>query len=293
MTQPSTDTSTESTTQEAQGVQEGVGETTTRAPYGEPVSGGDPAPQEGQETSQGSDVQQLKEYLEGIVQCRQEAPKEEAEPSSEAPPKPTGGLNDLTPEDVGDPTLARFVQMLDLHYPTLDRDRAVGKAIEYGDASYIDEAYIREVAGDAAEFLIGYFEDAVNVYGQGVETALNNIYEMAGGKDRWQTIAQGFKSNAPESIRNVVKRLIDSNNPSEVQHGLEFIMEYATSTGLVDTPARRVGTSGGASGGDALSAQEFREELRKLGSRTRDPQGYDAAVTQLRKRRALGVELGL
>ena len=292
MTQPSTDTSTASTTQEAQGVQDGGG-TTTRAPYGEPVSGGEPTPQEGQETSAGSDVQQLKEYLEGIVQGRQEASQEETEASTEESPRPTGGLNDITAEDVGDPALARFVQMLDLHYPTLDRDRALGKAIEYGDASYIDEAYIREVAGDSAEFLLGYFEDAVNVYGQGVEAALENIYEMAGGKAQWQTIAQGFRNNAPESIRNVVKGLIDSNSPEEVQQGLEFIMEYATSTGLVDSPARRVGTSGGTSGGDALSAQQFREELRKLGGRSRDPQGYDAAVTQLRKRRALGVELGL
>src|SRR5690625_7237033 len=101
MTQPSTDTSTESTTQEAQGVQDGGG-TTTRAPYGEPVSGGEPTPQEGQETSAGSDVPQLKEYLEGIVQGRQEAPEETTEATTEEAASPSGGLNDMTAEEVGD-----------------------------------------------------------------------------------------------------------------------------------------------------------------------------------------------
>lgn len=265
-----------------------------RAPYGEPVTQ-QPATQQQTEAGQADPgiMDKLGEFLDSV---RQGEPKaEESVGAEEESPaeRPKGGLNDLTPEDVGDPALGRFVQLLDLHYPQLDRDRAVGKAIEYGDASYIDEAYIREVAGDGADVLIGYFEDAVKIYGESVEQTLAQIHEMAGGKERWESIAGSFTRNAPESIRNVVKSLIDSNNPDEVQQGLEFIMEYASTAGLVDTPAKRVGTSGTSGGGDALSAEQFRAELRKLGGRNRDPKGYDAAVTQLRRRRALGVELGL
>ena len=264
-------------------------DTGQRAPYGEPVT------QQVEEAPQGSSdiMGKLEEFLDTV---RQGGTQEAEDPPSEDTPeveRPTGGLNDLTPEDVGDPALGRFIRLLDLHYPNLDRDRAVGKAIEYGDPSYIDEAYIREIAGDGADVLIGFFEEAVQIYGEGVEQTLNYIYEMAGGKERWESIAGSFTRNAPESVRNVVKNLIDSNNPDEVQQGLEFIMEYASTVGLVDTPAKRVGTSGTSGGGDALSAEQFRAELRKLGGRNRDPKSYDAAVEQLRRRRALGVELGL
>src|SRR5690625_1682263 len=207
--------------------------------------------------------------------------------------RPTGRINDYKAEDIDDPDVSRFVSLLDMHYPEIDRERVLGRAFEFGDPELIDKAYLRDMVGEHADVLAGYFEDVVNRYSNAVEQTVNNIYERAGGKQRWDQMSQAFTRNAPDAIKNIVRKLIDSSNPEEVHQGLDFIFDYSTQSGYVDSPAQRPGTTASAGGGDALSAEQFSKAVREIGGRNRNPKVYDTKVEQLRRRRALGIELGL
>lgn len=273
--------------------------TATAAPYGDPVTA---QPAEVSNTPQVNDTtgtaletiqQKLDSFLAAVGTGKQQGePTDDVDAQKEASPtRPEGGLNDITADELGDPEVARFVRLLDTHYPNIDRERVLGRAIEFGDPSYIDTGYLRDVAGDHADILEGYFTDVVERYGNAVETTVKEIYEAAGGEQQWGAIRDTFTRHAPESVKSIVRQLIDSKDPAEVKQGLEFIFDYSAKVGLVDTPAKRVGTSGNAGAG--LSAEQFRAEVRKLGGRNRDPRGYDKAVEALKQRRTLGIEIGL
>lgn len=272
--------------------------TATTAPHGDPVGGA--APTAPSATGGNEDIaNQLRELMEEVRGARtattQPDGTEEAggETDPGTPERPTGGLNDIQASDLENPDVARFVRLLDAHYPNLDRERVLGRAIEFGDATYIDEAYLRDTVGEHADILLGYFEDIVEEYSEGVEGLVSDIHERAGGKERWDSITRAFKQDASPNIQSLVKRLIDSNSTADVQQGLDFIFEYVDTKKLVTKPAKRPATGGGAGGGDALSAEDFAAAIRELGGRHANPQQYDRAVVQLRQRRAAGIELGL
>lgn len=88
---------------------------------------------------------QLAEFL--ASQRKETTPDE---PTSE---RPTGGVNDLTADDVADPNAKRLIALLDTHYPNLDRERIIGRALEYGDPDLIDANYLRDQVGDLARYL--------------------------------------------------------------------------------------------------------------------------------------------
>lgn len=283
-------------------------ETTTTAPHGDPVTGRGMPSNESITENQSSIEQftkgvtdRLEDFIGSMRGTPQEAPVTGAQ-DSEQPAndtqdaeseRPTGGLNDYKAEDIDDPEVSRFVSLLDMHYPEIDRERVLGRAFEFGDPELIDKAYLRDMVGEHADVLAGYFEDVVNRYSNAVEQTVNNIYERAGGKQRWDQMSQAFTRNAPDAIKNIVRKLIDSSNPEEVHQGLDFIFDYSTQSGYVDSPAQRPGTTASAGGGDALSAEQFSKAVREIGGRNRNPKVYDTKVEQLRRRRALGIELGL
>jgi len=283
-------------------------ETTTTAPHGDPVTGRGMPSNESITENQSSIEQftkgvtdRLEDFIGSMRGTPQESPVTGAQ-DSEQPAndtqvaeseRPTGGLNDYKAEDIDDPEVSRFVSLLDMHYPEIDRERVLGRAFEFGDPELIDKAYLRDMVGEHADVLAGYFEDVVNRYSNAVEQTVNNIYERAGGKQRWDQMSQAFTRNAPDAIKNIVRKLIDSSNPEEVHQGLDFIFDYSTQSGYVDSPAQRPGTTASAGGGDALSAEQFSKAVREIGGRNRNPKVYDTKVEQLRRRRALGIELGL
>lgn len=207
--------------------------------------------------------------------------------------RPSGGLNDIAPDDIDDPNTARFVRLLDAHYPNIDRERVLGRALEYGDPDLIDINYLKEVVGDQYDIVLPFFEDIVEQQSQGFEAVVNEIHEFVGGKAQWEGIANAFATNAPASVRNVVKQLVDSNKLEDVKQGIEFIVDFAQRNGLAAKQPQRVNSYGQSTGGDTLTAEQFRAALRELGGRNSDPKRYDTQVEILRKQRAAGIELGL
>lgn len=210
------------------------------------------------------------------------------------PDRPTGGLNDITAEDIGDPNVKRIVQLMDAHYPNLDRQRLMGKALEYGDPDFIDTNYLKDQLGDQADMLVPFLEEIVETTQQSYESLVQDIFKEVGGEERWRGIAEVFTQSAPSSIRSVAKQLIDSQDMGQIEQGIRLILDYAEQSGIAPKPPRLIQGQGFTQGGgQGLSAEDFKAELAKIGSRNSNPRNYDKLVTELRQRRALGIELGL
>lgn len=237
-----------------------------------------------------AELQSIKEMLSA-----QKSGVETTEPEQEQQvQRPTGGLNDITPDDIGDPSVKRIVQLMDTHYPSLDRQRLMGKALEFGDPDFIDTNYLRDQIGDQADILVPFLEEIVETTQQGYESLVQDIYKEVGGQERWQGIAQVFTQSAPASIRSVAKQLIDSQDLDQIGQGIRLILDYAEQSGIAPKPPRLIQGQGFTQGGGhGLSAEDFKAELAKVGSRNSNPRNYDKLVTELRQRRALGIELGL
>lgn len=238
-----------------------------------------------------AELQSIKEMLAVQKAGGNEAPEPETE---QQPERPTGGLNDLSPDDIGDPNVKRIVQLVDTHYPNLDRQRLMGKALEYGDPDFIDTNYLKDQLGDQADILIPFLEEIVETTQQSYESLVQDIYKEVGGAERWQGIAKVFTQSAPESIRSVAKQLIDSQDMDQIEQGIRLILDYSEQSGIAPKPPRLIQGQGFTQGGGhGLSAEDFKAELAKIGSRNSNPRNYDKVVTELRQRRALGIELGL
>ena len=239
-----------------------------------------------------AELQSIKEMLSAQKSgVEPTAPEQEQEQQVE---RPTGGLNDITPDDIDDPSIKRIVQLVDTHYPHLDRQRIMGKALEFGDPDFIDVNYLRDQIGDQADILVPFLEEIVEATQQGYESLVQDIYKEVGGQERWQGIAQVFTQTAPASIRNVAKQLIDSQDLDQIGQGIRLILDYSEQSGIAPKPPRLIQGQGFTQGGgQALSAEDFKAELAKIGSRNSNPRNYDKLVTELRQRRALGIELGL
>lgn len=85
----------------------------------------------------------------------------------------------------GDEVLDGIVQSVSLAYPKLDLDRAVGKAIESGDARFIDAAYIRDVAGKDADRLLKIAAAAVARVNESAGQLKSAVYDTVGGEANW------------------------------------------------------------------------------------------------------------
>ena len=262
--------------------------------------------QVGQQPQQGTshaneginEMRTLVEELRGLVPSKEKSndqpliDEESVADKDTTSERPTGGLNDLKTEDITDPRVRSIAGILDAHYPTLDKERLLGRAVATGDPELIDLHYLRDIAGDQADLLQPLLEEVVNTVANGYEEAVNSIYEYVGGRDQWEAIRGQFISKAPQGMRNYVRSLIDSQDPDKVREGIEFIVDYSRSTGLVDTPQRRL-YGDNVGDGASLTQQQYLEEYAKLDSLRGNPREYNKRVTELRSRRARSIELGI
>lgn len=171
----------------------------------------------------------------------------------------------------------------------LDVNRAIGKALEFGDASLIDEAYIKEAGGANAAYVAqvakGLVEHAVRE-----ETALTqSVYAQSGGEANWRAALGAFEASAPGHLQTIVKALYDSKDRSSIDAATKTILDYAKQAGATITPAGIF--AGGAAGGSvqALDKAGFQAELLKLDKNAR---GYEQARAELFVRRHAGKQLG-
>ena len=193
----------------------------------------------------------------------------------------------------GNPTIDAGVAMLKQVSGLTDSDmvRALGKALEYQDPNLIDTAFIKERFGEHAAYAEllakAYLEDQV---GQATK-AVQEAYDIVGGKDNWEVAAQLFNSKAPEPLRNAARVLANSG---ELKQAAELVASFCRDMGLIKTQNPMVR---GVASNNALSAADFRAEYTKLrqeaGNRSLASPQFSQRYNDLLARREAGKRVGL
>lgn len=210
---------------------------------------------------------------------------------SEAPAE-SSAVTELA--ETGNPAIDAGIAMLKQVSKLNDSDmvRAIGKAVEYGDANLIDKAFIQERFGEHAAYAEmlakAYLEDQV---GQ-AQKAVNSAYEMAGGKEQWDAATQVFNAKAPEHIRKAARALADSG---DITGAAKFVIETCQSLGVMaQVNPKLQGQSGSPA---ALTAEAFSQEYSKLrkevGNRSMESQAFNGRYQELLARRAAGKRAGI
>lgn len=203
------------------------------------------------------------------------------------------GLQRQELAQTGNPTIDAGVAMLQKVSGLTDSDmvRALGKALEYQDPNLIDTAFIKERFGEHAAYAEllakAYLEDQV---GQATK-AVQEAYDIVGGKENWEVAAQLFNSKAPEPLRNAARVLA---NAGELKQAAELVAGFCRDMGLIKTQNPMVR---GVASNNALSAADFRAEYTKLrqeaGNRSLASPQFSQRYNDLLARREAGKRVGL
>lgn len=195
------------------------------------------------------------------------------------------------PQSTGDEVLDGIVESVAMAYPKLSIDRAVGKAIESGDSRFIDEAYIREVAGKDADRLIKVAKSAVSRVNESAAQLKETVYSAVGGEQNWQTAVAAFNKGAPKELREAVAVMLDSGKTTQVKAAAQLVSQFASAGGFIRSNSRSGAPQySAAAGGQGLSANDFKAEIAKLDRNSRD---FQEKRADLYNRRALGRQAGL
>lgn len=250
-------------------------------------------------------VAMLKEALESAKatapapQLPQVPVDPKAAPAAEAA-APTG-LNALTEDDISDPQVRSLGGLLRSVAPGVDIDRVLGKAIDKGDPSLVDTAYLQEAFPQQAAQLKDLAERIVVAAEAEVKSTVAAIHQQSGGEAAWNAAAAAFNQHAAKEIKAVVADLLNSPNHTKVKQGASFILEFAKQGGHISTPAQLL--TGAPSAGQAptdpalapLNERSFKQELIKMRANSAlDPYSpeYKEARNILMYRRHLGKQRG-
>lgn len=171
----------------------------------------------------------------------------------------------------------------------VDVQKAIAKAVEYGDVSLIDKAYIASVGGANAAHLTQLAESLVAHAGRESEAAEASCYTIAGGQANFNAAVAVWNKSAPAHLKSIIDTMMDSGVRSQSDAGAKMIVEFAKGNGGLVQPAGLI-TAGAAPGAEAaLSKEQFQAELHKLDKNAR---GYEQARGELFGRRAMGKQLG-
>jgi hypothetical protein len=171
----------------------------------------------------------------------------------------------------------------------VDVQRAIAKAVEYGDASLIDKAYIASVGGANAAHLTQLAASLVEHTGREGEAAVASAYALAGGQANWHAAAAVFNQSAPAHMKAVIAQMADSGIRAQSDAAAKMVVEFAKGNGGLVQPAGLI-TGQAAPGAEAaLSKDQFQDELQKL---DRNSRTYAQERGVLFGRRAMGKTMG-
>lgn len=206
---------------------------------------------------------------------------------------PTEDLNSLDISKIEDPTVRSMASALKTLGKGLDMNRALGKAIETGNAEFIDRAYLAEKGGALAPDLINIAEGILTTLETKATESVTKVYTKAGSKESWDAASSAFDTNAPQSLKLAVKTMFDSGNLQHIDAAAELVITYAQQNGHIS--ARNGTIQGGdarAGQGQGYTKEQFQAELFKLNQNMND-RDYAAKRADLFDRRRLGVTVGI
>lgn len=170
-----------------------------------------------------------------------------------------------------------------------DIQRAVFKAIEYGDVGLIDEAFIQERFGDKAEQALKLARAVVQQTNERTTQTINTVYSMAGSKEQWEAAVDVFKNNATPGLSNAVKAMLDSGNMESTKEAAELILNFGRQSGAIPNVNSRIKPSAGNVLSQGISAAELTAAINKLNPNSRT---YNQDYQKLIDLRRLGKQLG-
>lgn len=172
----------------------------------------------------------------------------------------------------------------------VDVTKAIAKAVEYGDVSLIDKAYIASVGGANAAHLTQLAEQLVAHAGRESEAAEQSCYALAGGQANFHSAVGVWNQNAPAHLKAIVENMMDSGIRAQSDAGAKMIVEFAKGNGGLLQPAGLVAAGSARPGAEAaLSKEQFQAEIRKL---DKQAPGYEQRRGELYGLRAMGKQLG-
>lgn len=224
-------------------------------------------------------------YLQ--AQQAQPAPAPAQPPAS---PVPAATLN-LNEVQIDDPTLAAKARLFRGVAPDVDVDRAIGLAISRGDASLIDEKYLKEVAGDKAADLLVLAKDILSTVEANAVAGTQAAYAAAGGEAQWNTAAAVFSQKAPQHLKDYAESLLQSSSVEKMRTLAAVVVDFAKQQGAVTQPAQlfQTGAPAGVTA-NGIGSEAFKDELRKLNVNSPD---FAQKRNALIERRAIGKAAGL
>ena len=199
-------------------------------------------------------------------------------------------LNAFDPNVLQDPVLRSMATVMQTVGKGIDMDRVFSKALETGNAEFIDVAYLRDSAGENAEQLITIAQGIIQAVNAQASAMESKVYGLAGSEAQWNACTAAFNTGAPEAIKQVVATMLNSGVNSQIEAAAGLVVEFAKGSGFVPN-ANPLVQSGGAAmpASQALSKDEFQAELRKLNPNDR---GFEKARGELFARRQAGKQLG-
>lgn len=238
-------------------------------------------------------VSQVKEapaqgFTQEQVQAQIDAALKAAQPQQAAPATPAAF--EIKNEASNDPVLASFTDVFLKVGAGMDMDRAIGKALTYGNPALIDSAYIAEKGGANAAQLATLAKAIVERVQAQTAAASSAVYDTAGGQPQWDAAAAVFDKSAPPYLKQVIAKMLDSGDTQAIKGAAQMVVEYVQKNGLVVNPAQLI--HAGATGGSAAQALDkagFQEAHAKLNPNSRT---YIADRQELFARRQLGKQLG-
>ena len=176
-----------------------------------------------------------------------------------------------------------------------DLQRALGVALERGDVTLIDKAFIAEKFGTQAAAFNTLAESVVTDVKSRTEqqqAKVNQaIVEVAGDQATWEKHRDAFKQTAPEHIQVAARAMLDSGL---VKEGIQFVMQHTQGNVLANAGNLVGGLPANHAAG--LSADEFRTQMSELkkeaGNRSLETGPFRERYDNLIKQRQIGRQAG-
>lgn len=191
-----------------------------------------------------------------------------------------------------DPLLLATFSLFEMVAPSVDLARACGNAIDRGDPTLVDSAYLREAAGEHADRLIKSAQGLVQHVTETTTRIVSEIHTLAGGEAQFNAAVAAFNAKAPQYLQEFVKAGMDSNDPKRIRTATESLLNFVKESGALPRPPQGHVRAGGGTpdASFGLTKVEYQAERQKLDRNARD---YAERCRELDARRQIGKRAGM
>lgn len=145
----------------------------------------------------------------------------------------------------------------------IDLLAAFGSAYERRDPTLVNERYLAQFDPQTVSILKGQF-GALVAAGQQRDAAIEQqVYQMAGGQERWGLAVQAFNTAADKGTIDAVVAAVNSGDPNQVRLAVNTILQFAGSQGnMIQRSGQSLTPNGGGQAPrDVMTNEAFRQHL--------------------------------